>query len=409
MRLLPAVLVSLLPAAATVAQSPPNLFGITLAPLSGTPMIHQSMHSTCTQLGSCTTTLPATPLSYWPGGSAWDSATNSAWATTGTVLARHDLTTCATNCGPVPCPRSLGSQATGLDIHDGLNQLWTIDSLGIITRSTNNCTLSFVTSHNTGLTLAAGPTSTSGITIDELRGLVFYSTCNFAVGSGNIYVAPMSNPGAWFQVTPVQDCFTNPSLITGLAVDAGNSVLYWTNSRGTMAWPYTYNPAGPSVTFGLQTCCIQMAPFTEPYTDLSIKWGGATSSGAPCANGTCPPCPMLHTLRNAPLLGTTLQLGLDSAPVGMPVWCLISFGACTGGGTPFPPLCAPPLVSLTASALTLGMNITTGGVGCSGTTTFLLPLPANPALAGLPLASQCIGLCPPTGTTMSNCLSWVLQ
>jgi hypothetical protein len=411
MRPLQALLFALLPAAALVAQTPPNLFGITLAPLSGTPMLHQSQHSTCTPLGSCTTALPATTLNYWPGGSAYDSSTGTAWATTGTLLSRHNLTTCGVvGCGPVPCPRSAGSQATGLDVHDALGELWTIDSNGIITRSTNNCSLTFITSHATVPTLALqpGPVATSGITIDELRGLVFYSTCNFAVGSGNIHVALMGSPGAWFQATPVIDCFTNPSLITGLAVDAGNSVLYWTNGRGTMSQTYTYNPAGPSVTFGPPTCCIQVAPFTEPYTDLSIKWGGATSSGTPCANGTCPSCPMVHVLRNAPLLGTTLQLGLDLAPTSMPAWCLISFGSC-GTGTTFGPLCGPLLINLGASAITLGMNVTSAGVGCTGTTTFLLPLPSNPAFAGLPLASQCVGLCPPTGTTMSNCLSWVLQ
>ena len=409
MRHLSTLVFALLPAAA-LAQSQPNLFGITLAPLSGTPMLHQSSHPTCTPIGSCTTVLPPTALNYWPGGSAYDSSTGFAWATTGTLITRQDLATCAPNVGPVACPRSAGSQATGLDVHDALGELWTIDSNGIITRSTNSPALTFITSHNTGLALGPGPTATSAITIDELRGLVFYSTCNFS-GSGNIHVALISSPGVQFQLpTPVQECFTNPSLITGLAADAGNSVLYWTNGRGTMALPYTYNPAGPTVTFNFsgQTCCIQMAPFTEPYTDLSIKWGGATSSGAPCANGTCPACPMVHTLRNAPLLGTVLQLGLDLAPTNMPSWCLISFGSC-GTGTTFPPLCGPLLINLGASAITLGMNVTTPGVGCTGTTTFLLPLPANPAFAGLPLASQCVGLCPPTGTTMSNCLSWVLQ
>ena len=409
--LLSASLVSCLLSAAAVAQTPPNLFGTTLAPVSANILLHQSDHASCTSLGSCTTALGSNALNYWPGGSAWDSSTGFAWATNGLSITRQDLATCTVNVGPVACPRSVGSQATGLDVHDALGELWTIDSNGIITRSTNSPALTFITSHNTGLALAAGPTATSAISIDELRGLVFYSTCNFS-GSGNIHVALMSNPAVQIQLpTPVQECFTNPSLITGLAADAGNSVLYWTNGRGTMRLPYTYNPAGPSVSFNFtaQTCCIQVAPFTDPYTDLSIKWGGATSSGTPCANGTCPSCPMVHTLRNAPLLGTILQLGLDLAPTNMPSWCVISFGSCAGGGTTFPPLCGPPLVNLSAAAITLGMNVTNPGVGCTGTTTFFLPLPSNPAFAGLPLASQCIGLCPPTGTTMSNCLSWVLQ
>lgn len=406
MRPIALALLSLLPTAVAVAQTAPNLLGITLGPLSPTPMIHQSIHGSCTQLGNCITTLPSTTLNYWPGGSAWDSGTNSAWATTGVLLARYDVTTCAVNCGPVPCPRSAGSQATGLDIHDGLNQLWTIDSLGIITRSSNNCALNFVTSHNTGLTLGPGPTATTGITIDELRGLVFYSTANFGFGTGTIYVAPLVNPGAWTQSFPVSDCFSNPNLITGLAVDAANSVLYWTNGRGTFDWSYTV--VGGVVTFTPGTCCIQATPFQEPYTDLSIKWGGATSTGAPCANGNCPPCPMVHSLRNAPLLGTTLQLGLDLAPVGVPMWDVLSIGTCTGGIVA-PPVCGLILVPLNAATVTLGFQVTTGGVGCTGTTTFLLPLPANPGLVGLPMASQCVGLCPPTGTTLSNCLSFLLQ
>jgi hypothetical protein len=118
---------------------------------------------------------------------------------------------------------------------------------------------------------------------------------------------------------------------------------------------------------------------------------------------------MLHTLRTAPLLGTTLQLGLDFAPANVPAWCVIGLGSCASGGTTTAPLCGPVLVPLSPVSVPLGFNLTGGTSGCTGTTTFLLPLPANPALVGLPLASQCVALCSPTGITMSNCLSWVLQ
>lgn len=406
MRPIAQLLLALLPSAVGMAQTAPNLLGPTLSPVALTPLILQTNHAACTQLGSCATTLPANLLPYWPGGSAYDSGTTSAWATTGAVLARYDVNTCAVNCGPLPCPRSAGSQATGLDIHDGLNQLWTIDSLGIITRSTNNCALGFITSHNTGLTLGPGPTATTGITIDELRGLVFYSTANFAGGSGTIYVAPLANPGAWYQSVPVTDCFNNPQLITGLAVDAANSRLYWTDGRGTIDWTYTVS--GGIVTFTMGTCCIQATPFQEPLTDLSIRWGGARSAGVPCANGACPPCPMQHTLRNAPLLGTTLQLGLDLGPTSTPIWNVLSIGVCSGG-TVAPPVCGPVLVPLNPTTVTLPFLVTNPGVGCTGSVTFLFPLPALPSLVGLPMASQCIGLCPPTGTTLSNCLSFFLQ
>jgi len=392
-------------AAVAVAQAPANLLGITLNPSPTNALIARVSHNTCSTLTTCQTVLLPSSLWYWPGGTAWDGTTNSAWATTGTLLTRQSPTTCAVNFGPVPCPRSPGSVATGLDLHDALNELWTIDNNGWITRSQNNPGLAFVNAHNTGLT-TVGFVATSAITIDELRGLVFYSTCDFQFGQGWIYVAPLANPGAWTQVTPVQDCFTVQTLITGMACDAANSALYWTNGRGTFRWTYTV--AGPTVTFAPGTCCIQTAPFPDPLTDLSMQWAPAVPMGAPCANGACQPCPMSHVLRNAPLLGTTLQLGLDLAQVGMPTWCLVGIGSCSPQGT-VPPLCGPLLVPLGAASLTLPMQFPVGGAGCTGSTTWLLPLPANPSLAGLPMASQCIGLCPPTGTAMSNCLSFVLQ
>ena len=62
-------------------------------------------------------------MQYWPGGTAWDSGTNSAWATTGQLLARVSPGTCLTNCGPVPCPKSAPvAEATGLDLYDAFRR-----------------------------------------------------------------------------------------------------------------------------------------------------------------------------------------------------------------------------------------------------------------------------------------------
>ncbi len=408
-----ALVVPALAAALAPAQTPPNLIALTL----NTPLIHQSVHGTCTGLNQCAPLglpLPTVlPFPFWAGGTAWDSANSAVWATTGQMLGRYGMNGCALQCGPVPCPKSsLLADATGLDLHDGNNQLWVIDSAGWITQCTNACPPVAQNAWNTGLPMA-GTVVTSAITIDELRGLVFYSTCDFT-GSGRIYAAQLANPGAWFQWTPVFDCFPNPAMITGLACDAGNSALYWTNGRGTFRWTYTYNPAGPSVAFTPGTCCIQVAPMFDPYTDLSIRWGGATSVGTPCANGSCPPCPMVHTLRNAPLLGSVLQLGLDQAQPGTIALCAVDFGTCNTTGPFIPPFCGPLLIPLTAAMLPLGPNIPVGGP-CNASTTFLLPLPSNPIFVGTPLCSQCIALCgtsgtfPGGGTMMSNCLSWVLQ
>jgi len=59
-----------------------------------------------------------------------------------------------------------------------------------------------------------------------------------------------------------------------------------------------------------------------------------------------------------------------------------------------PPLCGR-CCAVDRATVTLGLQVTTGTIGCTGTTTFLLPLPPNPALAGLPLASQCHHACAP--------------
>ncbi|MFY9342009.1 MAG: hypothetical protein WAT39_05950 [Planctomycetota bacterium] len=410
MRIAPALLFAAAAAATAVAQTLPNLIAPTLSPTLNNIQIHQSVHGTCTPLSICGTGLVPSPNFYWAGGSAWDSSSNALWVTNGTLLGRYGMNGCSLQCGPIPCPRSPLSEATGLDLHDGNNQLWVIDSGGWITQCTNSCPPAVINSWNTGLALA-GNVATTAIAIDEIRGLIFYSTADFGAGSGRIYAALLSNPGAWFQFTPTFDCLPVPVLITGIACDAARGELYWTNGRGTHRWSYIYNPAGPSVAFTPGTCCLNLAPFFEPYTDLSIRWGAATSTGGPCANGSCPPCPMVHLLRNAPLLGTTLQLGLDSAPVGAIAVCAVDFGACNPTGPVPPPFCGPILVPLTAAMLIMGPNITvnTGGGVCGGSTTFPLALPGNPALVGTPLASQCAVLCAPSGTALSNCLSWVLQ
>lgn len=403
--LAPALLLPLL-ASLLAAQSQQSLVGITL----NTPLLAQNQHQACTGLGSCTPAgLLATTLPYWPGGNAYDGGDNAVWATTGQMLGKYGLGTCTVVCAPTPCPKSSpAAEATGLDVAHIANRLWVIDDAGWLTECTNACPPVVLNSYNTGLVLA-GFTATTGVAVDELRGLIFYSTADFALGSGMIYVAPLATPGAWFQAVPVFDCFNNPNLVTGIAVSAGAGVLYWTNGRSTFDWAYAYTPSPPSVSFTAGTCCQQAAPFLDPYTDLSLVFGAATASGAPCANGTCPACPMLHLLRNAPILGTNLQLGLDFAPVGVPAWCLLDIGACNAATAIVPPLCGPLLMMNSGAPLTLGFQVTTGGGFCTGTTTFVLPLPANPAFAGLPLASQCLALCPPTGTTLSNCLSFVLQ
>jgi len=392
------------------AQAQPNLIAITL----NTPLIVEVNHNTCTQLSSCGAivlppTTPPVPV-YWPGGATWDASNNGLWATTGALLARLSPGTCAVACGPVPCPRWPGSLCTGLDLHDANNEFWGIDDAGWITTftATNTCATTITNAWFTGLS-AFGNTATTGITVDELRGLVFVSTADFGVGSGLIYVAQIATPWLLFQATPVIDCLPAPSLITGLAVDAANSVLYWTSGRNTFAWNYTYNPSGPSVAFTPGPCCMLVAPIGDPFTDLAIRWGGATSTGGPCANGNCLACPMVHTLRNAPLIGSVLQLGLDQAQPGTLTLCGVSLGPCNASGPVIPGFCGPLMLPLAPVLLVLGPGIPVGGNPCSGSDTQFLPLLFPPSMVGTVLSSQFVSLCAPTGTAMSNCLSWALQ
>ena len=377
-----------------------------------TQSIHQGIHATCTPLGTCTTTLlPQNPaLSYWPGGSAWDATTNSLWVTTGLRLERRSVAPCGLTCAQIACPKSsLTALAMGMDINDLTNELWILDDAGIVTRCSNTCPPAVLGSFTPLPSIAlAGTNAPTAIAIDEMNGLVFYATSDFAGSGSAIHCALLATPALIFQSTPMTICFG--TLITGIAVHPGLGKLYVTNGRETYDWNYIYNSTGPSVTFpfGSGTCCT-IAPLGDPYIDLSIRWAPPTPMGEPCANGSCPLCPMVHSLRNAPLLGTNLQLGLDQAPPGIPVWCLVSFGSCQPNGPVLPPLCGPLYVPLGAALFALGFVVTTG-TSCNASATIVLPLPGNSIFLGLPLASQFVGLCtPPTGTTMSNCLSWVLQ
>lgn len=392
-----------LPFASTGAAQ--NLIALTL----NTPVIHQSTHTPCTALGTCPAPgLPARTAGvfYWSGGNAWDGTTNSLWASTGQAIARYGVGPCGLNFGPVACPKSAPlAEVVGMDVHEGLNQLWILDDAGIVTQVQNTTALTFVNSFATGLALA-GTIAPSAIAIDELRGLVFYTTCDFAGGGATLHVAQLATPGAIFQSTSISICFG--TLITGIAVHPGTATLYSTNGRETMAWIYNYNSAGPSVSYAAGVCCTA-APPGDPYIDLSIRWLPAVPLGEPCASGACTPCPMVHVLRNPPLLAANLQLGLDFAQPGIPVWCLINFGSCVTGGPVLPPLCGPLYVPLGALLSALGLQFTAGPGPCSASATIILPLPGNPVFLGTPLASQFVGLCPPSGTTMSNCLSWVIQ
>lgn len=389
----------LLTASNVTAQASASLVGLTRF----TNTLQQSLHTPCTLLPSCPA--PGLPPATSPtaGGTAFDGSNNNMWATSGQALASYSgPITCTLVCPPGPCPKSSpAANASGLDVVESLGELWITDDLGWLTRCNNVCPPTI--SAQCPITMLPGDIPT-GVAVDDGRGLVFYTALN-ATGS-RLYIAQIATPCTPFANVPLLDCFSFAIPSAGIAVDWGNAIVYWTDGRGTYSFTYTYNSSGPSITFGAQTCCIIVSP-NDPYTDLTLRPRGVSPAGNPCANGTCPVCPNIHTLRNAPILGSTVEFGLDNAPEAALAICALAIGSCTAGAPTIPPLCGPLLLPGPPSSLPF--QITTGSSGCAGSATFLWPLPAIPAFAGLPIASQVIVICGAgTGTALSNCIDFTL-
>lgn len=401
-------LAAALPQATASAQTQYNLIGIT----RNAPALREQDHSVCQPLNQCP--LPgmpnSAPLPGYVGGTGWDPVRSGAWVTNGTDIAKYD-DQCGVQCAPMPIP-TLGPNSfiTGLEVVVGLNQLWMIDNQGRLHFYTNTCPPQPIGACNTGLAQTAIGNVTTGLAVDEGAGFIFISYPLFPGGNNQIAVLPM---GAACQVTqtfPVPPCAAaNLGPILGLACDWANGRLYATDGASTVGIGYV--PGGAMVQIQGANCCPP-TPVADPMIGLAIRPGGATSTGQPCANGPCAPCPMNHSLRNDPLLGNAaFRLGLDNAQPNVFAFCLIGAGPCLNTGPVSPPLCGP---ILTVPYLgNLGPNITSGVPACGASTTFGLPLPLNPALANLVFSSQCVTICFNTagafGTGLSNCLSWQLQ
>lgn len=370
-----------------------------------TSTLQQSRHIPCTLLPGCPAPGMPPTSAFAAGGNAYDGTDKNMWATSGQVLAKYTGPTgCTVVCPPGPCPKSSPSaNASGLDVVESLGQLWIVDDAGWLTQATTTCPPTIVSQCPIALLPGDEPT---GVAVDDGRGIVFYTTLN-ATGS-MLYVAPITAPCAPFSVTPLVDCFSNPVPSAGCAADWGTATLYWTDGRGTYSFSYNYNPAGPSITFGPQNCCITASP-NDPFVDLTLQPRGESPAGNPCSNGTCPTCPNIHTLRTGPILGSTIQFGIDLAPVGALSILALNIGFCTTGAPTIPPLCGPLLLPPGPPA-TLPFMFTAGSGACGGSATFLWPVPAAPAFAGLPIASQVLMLCGGgTGTALSNCIDFVLM
>ncbi len=395
-------------AAAAAAQTPDNLIALT----RNTPLLYQRDHQSCTMLPFCNPPLPPAPAIPFAGGTAWDPIRNAAVVSNGFLIAEVDPNTCAVICPPSPAPTvSPNAVVTGLEFVETLNQIWMLDSFGALTQMQYACPPVVLSVCNTGLPLTA-TNATGGLAVDEVHRIVFYSYTDWVANTNVIHIASMANPCLTTQIVVPFSCLTTTPLrgITGLAADGCRSQLYITDGVQTICWRYAV-AAGPVVAFGPQTCCTLPMPAADPMIGLAVRSGRETSIGSPCANGVCPPCPMIHSLTNSPNLGNAFfQLQLDQAPQNSLIYCAIGLGPCNAVGPVPAPFCGPLLIG--PSALTLGPVITPPGAPCSAFVGFTLPLPMNPTFCGIVASSQCLGVCVAGGAlgfSMSNCISWELQ
>ncbi|MFO1076169.1 MAG: hypothetical protein U1E73_00420 [Planctomycetota bacterium] len=389
------------------AQTPDHLVGLTRVTSS---LRHQD-HWNCQPINQCATPLP--PSAAFPpsaGGTGWDPVRSGAWVTNGLLLCHVD-DACNVNCAPIAIPGlPAGAFATGLEVVQSQGQIWITDTLGNIHFFTNTCPPNPIGICNTGLGPTAVGDSTSDIAVDEGSGIVFISYCNFTTGVNRIAVSRAAAPCNIVCVQQIQvPCLAAFGTITGIACDWGRRILYATDGINTIAMQYVAIAAAGCVQFQVVNCCALPVAGLDPMVDLAIRPGRATSVGQPCANGTCPACPMIHHLANDPVLGNAqFALQLDQAPTGGLAWAIIGVGPC-GPGVIAPPLCGP--IFATPVLGTIGPIPTGGFGGCTGAATFPLGLPAAPALAGWTMSSQAIALCAGGGfgTSVANCLSFTLQ
>lgn len=407
MRTSPLLAAVLLAAVELAAQAPNNLIGLTRT----TPLLNQRDHNACAQLPFCAVPgfPPAVAVPY-AGGTAWDPMRAGAIISNGQLIAEVDPATCSYICPPSPAPTtSPNALVTGLEVVESLNEVWLLDSFGALVRMNYGCPPVPFSTCNTGLPLTT-TNATGGLAVDEKNRFVFYGYSDWTTGLSTIHVAPMAAPCQIVQTAAPAPCPLSVPLrgITGLAVDAVAQVLYITDGFQTIGWSYVVG--GVAVVFGPQTCCLLPPPAAgDLMIGLAVRTGRETSVGTSCATGTCPSCPMVHSLRNSPNLGNAaFTLGLDGVPLSSFAICGIGVGPCFTAGPVIAPFCGPILVQAPLAA-TLGPVFTAAGAGCTGVANFGLPLPMNPFFAGLVLSSQCVAFCGASGNTLSNCISFELQ
>jgi hypothetical protein len=391
-----------------VAQGPQTLVGLTRF----SPAIRQQSIN-CQVLSNCFVTAMPPAANAFAGGIAWDPVRSGTWITNGRKLAKVD-DDCNVQCGVFPMPSITNATTfiTGLETVDMFDQLWSIDNTGRIRMFTNTCPPQLVDSCQSMLTPTPSPNHrvTTAIGIDEGIGLVFLAYSNLSTGTSKIAINDLSDPCVQFEIIDAPQCLSTFGPITGLACDWGAQMLYASNGVTTARMNYAWSGSNLVV---LSTDCCPGIAVLDPTVGITIHPSQATSVGSSCNNGSCPNCPMIHSLRNDPVVGNMdFHLSVDGAFGNSFSFCMIGDSPCNPAGIAIPPLCGPVLVGGYVGYL--GPNLITGGTSvCGNSSHFSLPLPPIPALVGDVYSSQVLNLCVGAGGSlgfaMSNCLSWELQ
>jgi hypothetical protein len=386
------------------AQSPQRIIGLT----ANAPSVLSQDFNTCAPAQCSPAGFPGV-ASPFHGGSAHDPRTRGLWISEGLRIAKVDpRNQCIYQCPPMAMPNTTaGNEVTGLAFNERTRTLWVTDASGIIRWYTEqSCQLSLVSRCiapiNPGEIL-------TGCATDDVNDLLFWCAVDPAVPGGTVYIAKQSDPCNPFCKFPVQRCGANQlGPLRGLAYDACRRTVWATDGRLSVRLFVDPNTCTTSEV----QCCANPTP--DPYVGLCVLPATERLVGGPCTSPVCPACPgMVHSLVGDATVGNpAFAWSLTGAPANALVLMMLNVGSCTPPGVTPLGFCGPLLVPLAPPPVFAGPLPTGGGAGCTGGVTLPFPLPNNPALCGLPIATQFAGWCvvgAGVGTFVSNCVSALIS
>ena len=224
------VLAALAVASPLLAQTKPNLIGLT----RNVPMILSQDYSTC----AVTRCLPVMPnslaLPAYAGGTACDATNGGVWVTNGLVIGEFDPDACRTLCTPFPIPgMSPNVVATGLAYNENTAQMFVSDSQNNIHVFKIACGAMTQLSSCQTWPVSAGNPTIGGIATSDARGFVLYAGSLWSGAPNNtLFIAKQTSPCAYFCKISVPSC--GPVVlgpITGVAYDDCKDVCWCTDGQ----------------------------------------------------------------------------------------------------------------------------------------------------------------------------------